>query len=272
MSTLNQEPYAQATELLRQQAQATDGPDLSELAEEILAFAGILVAQPKLRRALASPTRPAEDRVRLLRTLVAGRVAEPCLDLLCSLVSGRWSSSSRLLDATEHLGVDAVLYGAQRADQLATIEDELFRFERIVDGDRELATALGASSVPVERRSTLVRDLLGERVLPVTTQLVEIALAGFGGRGFAASLGRLVELVAEHRSRAIAYVTTAVPLDTEQEQRLTASLKQRYGTSISLKVEVDPAVLGGVRVRLGSDLYDGTVARRIAQARAAMLW
>jgi len=150
------------------------------------------------------------------------------------------------------------------------VEDELFRFGQIVAGDPRLAAALGDASSGVPRRVELVRALLAERARPVTVRLAEIAVAGFGGRGFSSSLTRLVELAAERRDRHIAYVTVAEPLTEADEDRLGARLAEMYGREVSLKITVDPGVLGGVRVRVGNDLYDGTIARRLAENRNAL--
>jgi F-type H+-transporting ATPase subunit delta len=100
--------------------------------------------------------------------------------------------------------------------------------------------------------------------------LVDVALEGFGGRNFAASLSRMVELAAERRDRQIAYVTVATPLTDAEETRLAGRLGQLYGRAVEIKVTVDPAVLGGVSVRIGHDLYDGTVLRRLKETRIAL--
>ena len=96
-----------------------------------------------------------------------------------------------------------------------------------------------------------------------------MALGGFGVRGFEFSLTRLVELTAAKRDREVAYVTVAKPLDDAEEQRLSAKLSDIYGRQVSLKVDVDPRVIGGVSVRVGSDLYDGTILRRLNEAKQA---
>ena len=97
----------------------------------------------------------------------------------------------------------------------------------------------------------------------------EIANEGFLGRSFDSSLTRLVELTAAKRDREVAYVTVARPLSDADEQALTAKLSDLYDRPVSLKVDVDPAVIGGVSVRVGSDLYDGTILRRLNEARQA---
>jgi F-type H+-transporting ATPase subunit delta len=100
-------------------------------------------------------------------------------------------------------------------------------------------------------------------------RLIEVALEGFGGRSFEFSLIRLVELTAAKRDREVAYVTVAKPLDDTAEERLTAKLSEIYGRQVSLKVDVDPRVVGGVSVQVGSDLYDGTILRRLNEAKQA---
>ena len=59
-------------------------------------------------------------------------------------------------------------------------------------------------------------------------------------------------------------------LTDEEENRLGARLAQMYGRQVALKVSVEPRILGGVSVRIGHDLYDGTVLRRINETRAAL--
>jgi F-type H+-transporting ATPase subunit delta len=165
--------------------------------------------------------------------------------------------------------VDTVLRAADTAGVLADVEDELFRFGQIVSGDSELAVTLSDPGAPTERRVKLVETLLRSKVQSVTLRLVEVALAGFGGRSFEYSLTRLVELAAARRDREVAYVTVAKPLDDAEEQRLAAKLSDIYGRQVSLKVDVDPKVVGGVSVQVGSDLYDGTILRRLNEARQA---
>ena len=252
---------------------------LVELANVILAVSALLAREPRLRRALADNSRPAQDRTGLLRTLLAGKLdgklaagtpEVEVLTLLDSLVEARWSGPNELLGVTERLGVEALLASAERAGELGEVEDELFRFGHVVAGDRPLAAALSDSTVEYDRRAALVRDLLDGKARGVTVRLAERAVAGFGGHGLAGALERLVELTAERRDRTVAYVTSAVLPTEDEERRLTELLSGMYGRQISLKVDVKPEIVGGMSVRVGSDLYDGTVQRRLTEARHAL--
>jgi F-type H+-transporting ATPase subunit delta len=262
--------YGNAADALAALAAGAEPTRLTEVGDQLLAVAGLLRREPRLRRALIDNSRSGDDRVALGRSVLNGKVDDETQDLFGALVGSRWSTPSELLTATERLGVDTLLAGADRAGELAEVEDELFRFGKVVDGDPGLGSALADTTATLDRRSALVDDLLSGRVRSVTLRLVQLALAGFGGRGFAASLSRLVELTAERRDRTVAYVTTATALTDADEERLAARLADMYGRQVSLKVEVDPRIIGGVRVKVGSDLYDGTVARRLSEARIAL--
>jgi len=246
------------------------GVDAAALAADLRNVAGLLGREHSLRRALADPARKGEERVELLTGLLGGKVSAEALQVLTVLVGGRWSAASDLLTAVELLSVRAELSAAEQARALADVEDELFRFGRLAAGDNRLGGALSDTTAEADRKVELVRDLLSGKATEYTVRLVEQAVRGLGGRGFDASLQRLVELTAEARDRQVAYVRVAAPLTEAQEERLSARLSGIYGRDISLKVVVDPAVIGGATIRVGDDLYDGSVARRLDQARSAL--
>ena len=268
-SSVSQQAYADAAEKLAAETGTATAAQLATVADEILAVAALLRAQPRLRRALTDPSRAGAERAELLRSLLAGKIAKVTVDALGTLVAGRFSRPSELLDVTERLGAETLLASADKDDKLADVEDELFRFGQIVAGNPALAVTLSDPGAPMERRVKLVQDLLKGKVQLVTGKLVEVALQGFGGRSFETSLTRLVELTAARRDREVAYVTVAKPLTDAEEEALAGKLSDMYGRQVSLKIDVDPSVIGGVSVRLGSDLYDGTILRRLTAARQA---
>lgn len=270
MQAASRQSYAAALDRLDELAAGARPEALRTVADELLAVAGLLAREVRLRRALSDPARSGEHRAALLREVVGDQVGEATGDLLDALVAGRWSAASELLDGCEQLGVQALLASADRAGTLAEVEDELFRFGQVVAGDPRLAAALGDRGAPVAQRATLVEGLLAGKANDITIAAARIALGGLGGRSVEGALTRLVELAAQRRDRSVAYVTVATTLPEADEQRLGAVLSARYGRDVSVKTTVDPRVLGGARVQIGADLYDGTIARRLAQARNAL--
>jgi len=269
MSSVNRESYADAYDKLGAGTAKATAAQLATIADEILSVAGLLRAEPRLRRALTDPARRGAERGDLLKSLISGKVSATTLEALVTLVGGRWSRPNELLDATERLGIDALLRSSGKADKLEEVEDELFRFGQIVSGNPQLAVTLSDPSSPTSRRVKLIEDLLKGKAQAVTLRLVEVAIEGFGGRGFESSLTRLVELTAAQRDRQVAYVTVAKPLGESEEERLSSKLSEIYSRQVSLKIDVDPSVIGGISVKVGSDFYDGTILRRLNEARQA---
>jgi F-type H+-transporting ATPase subunit delta len=270
MQAASRESYAAAAERLEAYVRGAEPTAVGTTGTDLLAVAGLLRREPRLRRALSDPGRSGEDRTGLLTGLFGGKISADALALATQLVSGRWSAPSELLDAVERLGVEALLASADRAGDLGEVEDELFRFGQVVASAASLSNTLADPVAPVEQRAELVHALLDGKARPVTVQLVEVALAGFGGRSFSGALTRLVELAADRRDREVAYVTVAAPLTDEEERRLGSTLTGLYGREVTVKQTVDPEILGGMSVRIGADLYDGTILRRLNDTRNAL--
>jgi F-type H+-transporting ATPase subunit delta len=270
MQAASRESYAAAAERLEAYVREADPTAIGTTGSDLLAMAGLLRRQPRLRRALSDPARSGEDRAGLLTGLLGGKISADGLTLASLLASGRWSAPSELLEAAERLGVEALLAGADRVGDLGEVEDELFRFGQVVASAPNLSNALADPIAPVEQRAELARALLADKARPVTVQLVEVALSGFGGRSFSGALTRLVELAADRRDRQVAYVTVAAPLTDEEEHRLGSTLSGLYGREVTVKQTVDPQILGGMSVRIGADLYDGTILRRLNDTRNAL--
>lgn len=270
MSTTGRESIEAGRAVLEASASGSSAEQLTECGDQLLEVTRFLVDQPRLRRALSDPARTADDREGLIRGLLAGRVGEAALDVVAALVRGRWGSPSELVDGTEQLAVKALLLAAGQDGTLANVEDELFRFGRLVDGDAELSSALGASGTDPKGRAALVERLLDGKAEPVTVKLAAASCHGLGGRSFHASLAHLVEAAAAARDEAVAYVTVARPLDESGERQLAAKLSLVYGRPVALKITVDPAIVGGIRVQVGSELWDGSVSRRLDEARQAL--
>ena len=244
--------------------------DRSALSEQLAAVGGLFTAQPRLRRALADPSRPPEARSNLAATLLQNKIGSSAMSIVQTAVRERWSSPWDLVDSIEQTADDVLLYDAETSGSLGEIEDELFRLERILEAEPQLTTLLDSAAQPPDRRVELLRTLVSSKVTPTTMLLLEHSIRSGRRRGITAAIGRLLEEAAARQDRSIARVISAVPLTDAQESRLSAVLSEYFRRHISVRTAVEPAVRGGLMVRIGDEVIDGTVSTRLALARNAL--
>ncbi|KUL25550.1 F0F1 ATP synthase subunit delta [Streptomyces regalis] len=240
--------------------------DATKLADELAALTALLDREVSLRRVLTDPAQAGEAKAELAQRLLGGQVGGEAVDLLAGMVRSRWSQSRDLVDALEVLANTADLTAAQKAGTLDDVEDELFRFGRIVASNTGLRAALTDRSAATSAKSELLRSLLGGRAKATTERLVTRLVTAPRGRSLESGLESLSKLAAERRERMVAVVTSAVPLSDQQKQRLGAALAKLYGRQMHLNLDVDPEVLGGIRVQVGDEVINGSLADRIEDA------
>lgn len=240
--------------------------DAAQLADELAAVTALLDREVSLRRVLTDPAQPGEAKAELAQRLFGAQVSGATADLVAGMVRSRWSQPRDLVDAFEELAATADLTAAQRADSLDDVEDELFRFSRIVSSNAELRSALTDRTAGKAAKSELLRSLLGGRANVTTERLVTRLVTAPRGRSLEAGLESLSKLAAERRNRMVAVVTTAVALSDGQKQRLGAALSKLYGRHMHLNLDVDPEVLGGIRVQVGDEVINGSIADRLEDA------
>ena len=243
---------------------------MSTVADELYAVAGVLVAQPRLRRALGDPASSAEGRTALIERLLDGKVGKQTMAIATAAVGQRWSSPWDLTDALEAAGDDTLFAAADKDGVLDNVEDELFRLERILANEGEITGLLDERTVDVERRVRLLDSLVEGKVAPVTLSLLHHAVASQRKRSLVLAIDDLLERAAARRERSVARVVSAIPLTDEQEQRLAAALSDMYRRPISVRTALDPSLRGGLVIRVGDEVIDGSIARRFATARSAI--
>jgi F-type H+-transporting ATPase subunit delta len=253
-------------ERLAELTRGSAGPALLSLADELFAVARLLDGQLALRRALADPAAKPEERAGLVRRLFASKLSADAVTLLETMAEQRWSRPIDLVDATSAMATEAALEAADARGELEGVEDELFRFGRIVGGDRELGRILSDPKAPAEGKTALLDRLLSGRVSPVTELLLRNVLTGPHAGSAEQAVERLSEVASRRRGQSVARVTSAVALTPEQERRLVASLGRLYGRTVGLQVTVDPSVLGGLVVQVGDEVIDGSIAHRLEAA------
>ncbi|MFI9719313.1 F0F1 ATP synthase subunit delta [Streptomyces sp. NPDC052396] len=269
MNGASREALASARESFNALADNT-AVDAEKLAQDLAAVTALLDREVSLRRVLTDPAQAGEAKAQLATRLLSGQVGEECAELVSGLVRSRWSSSRDLVDALEELAASAELVAAQRAGALDDVEDELFRFSRIVGSDSALRAALTDKVAARAAKAQLLHSLLGGKAHPVTERLVVRLVTAPRGRSLEAGLTALSKLAAERRDRMVAVVTSAVPLSDVQKQRLGDALAGLYGRRVHLNLDVDPEILGGVQVRIGDEVINGAIAERLAEAGRRM--
>lgn len=272
---------SQQTMLDRVDASVAGGTDPRTLGDELFAVVEVLDTQPVLRRLLTDPGSSEQAKrgmvkhlfgtgdkgfIRSLLSRGEGKVSDATVDVLADAAAIRWHATRDLPDALERAGISAYLASAEQQGQLDEVEDELFRFGRVVHGDPQLRAALGNRSLPIEQRQGLVDALLTGPALAETVALARQAAVGRHG-SFETTLEDTGELAALRRDRLVATVTSAVELGDDERNRLAEALKGHYGRSLHLNVVVDPRIMGGLAVQVGDDLIDGTVSGRLEEAR-----
>lgn len=263
MRGVSADGYAESVEELEA---VTARADASQLAGELFAVADLLSNEPSLRRALTDPASDVAARSGLAHAVLDSKVSGESVDVLARAAAARWSSTSDFVLGVEQLAVLAVVIESDQQGQVGELEDELFRLERVVSANHGLRDALTNHQVPVEHRQELVRSLLEGKASPEATLLATQAIATRHS-SFEVALEEYQRVAADRQQRLVAVVRTAVALTEAQHERLGAALARQCGREVHLNVVIDPDVLGGIRVELGDDVIEGTIAARLDDAR-----
>lgn len=244
--------------------------DLPATAGELYAVSDLLATQPRLRRMLSDPAVEPDRRRSSVSQLLGAKISAPALGIVAAAAAARWSSPWDLSDALGLSGDQLLFAAAERSGAMDAVEDELFRFGRILEGEPQLATLLDDQSVAAQRRQALLSSVTAGKVSPITGQLLGHALQHGARVGYALRVEDLAAAAAARQSRSIALVRSAVPLTEAQESRLAQLLSEIYGRTISVRTQLDSSVLGGLVIRVGDELIDGSIASRLAAARSAL--
>ncbi len=162
---------------------------------------------------------------------------------------------------------NGILELARAEGQLERVESEMFAIGQALDTSADLRSALTDPQLPLERKQAIIDELLGERASTLTVGLVQFVVGQGRAPELPAIAKRLVEQAAASRSKAVAEVRSAVPLDADTVARLAAALGRATGKNVEVKVIVDESVVGGIVARVGDTVIDGSLARRIDALR-----
>lgn len=261
-ATRNAVAAAKAALAARTGSTTLAGPALLAVGDELLSAGRVIGDSAQLLGALTDPSAPTAIKDALVGT-VFGSLGLESRKILGVLAESRWSEQSDLLAGVEELGLRAL---ASSTGTGIDIPAELFAFGRLVGSNAELELAVGSKLGDPAAKAALVEKLLAGRASDQTIAIVRHLVQQPRGRRIGALLRHAADIVADQAELAVATVTVASPLGADQLDRLRSGLVHRYG-DLRINQIVDPAVIGGVRVAIGGEVIDDTVATRLKELR-----
>ncbi len=246
-----------------------DDKALSTLADELASVVQMLNREIVVTRYLSLPSDDATPKVQLVERLLSGQVGDATLDVLRAAVAERWSANADLVDGVEQVARQALLIRAEKADQVDEVEDQLFRVSRILESQPRLSILLGDYSAPAEGRIELLHKVLesaNDTINPIAEALLSQTVELLRGEPADEAVQDLAELTVARRGEVVAHVSAAAELSDDQRNRLSEVLSRIYHHQVKVQLQIDPKLLGGLKIAVGDEVIDGTLSSRLASA------
>lgn len=247
-----------------------DGEALTSASEELTDVIAVLNANPVLRKKLTDDDDNVAGKEQVVRNLFGGKVAPINVDILVSAVKQRWSTTADFVTALRRQNALVVLTAAERDGTIEQTENDLFAVARLLEQNPRLASLLADHTHPAAKRVELLRTVVGDNVGLHAWYLLSHVVALLHGRPADVAVDHLAELAAARRGESVAHVVSAAELSDAQKARLSSVLGTIYGRTMSVQTEIDPRLVGGLRVAVGDEIIEADVATRLAKASASL--
>lgn len=174
------------------------------------------------------------------------------------------------MDPSARAYASAILAIAKAEGEVDRVQDELFRFARILQQQGELRMALTDSTRTVADRQGLLSQLLEGKVSRSSMASMSLLLGADQAGNLDAIVEALLELAAEEVERMPVEIVVAEPISDDQLSRLVSALSKVLKKKLTPHILVDPSILGGVKARVGDEVFDGSVRGRLERAKLGM--
>lgn len=234
--------------------------DVSGVGAELLAASAQLSESNALLSAFTDASANEAGKYALVDS-VFGPANEATKTVLKAVASGRWSDANELLTGVEELGV--------RAEAITSpeLDEDLIAIEKVISSDNELELTLGSKLTEPKAKAKLVNTLFDGKVSAASVGIASHTVANPRGRRVGRALLDFAAVVADQGGNALATVTVSAPLDQTRVQKLQEILSKSQGRPVKITTVVDPAIVGGMRIRIGDDVIDGTVKSKLDDLR-----
>lgn len=240
------------------------GEDAWRIGNELFTITSALDHNIQLERALTDPSRPVEDKVAVVKTLIGDQAHPLVMEIMSDLVSRRWSRVSDIANAVEDFGVDGMMYYADYTNTTLQVSIELAELHSALLNLPVVRTKLYVATVSSEARVKLLYSLIGDAdFTKVTKRLAEHATCNLRNRRYLQTIQWLINKFSRHMGESMVTVTTATPLSKEQVEKLIAIYSAKTGHPVHINSVVDPTVMGGMRIQVGDEVTDNTVVAQL---------
>ena len=240
------------------------GEDAWRIGNELFTITSALDHNIQLERALTDPSRPVEDKVAVVKTLIGDQAHPLVMEIMSDLVSRRWSRVSDIANAVEDFGVDGMMYYADHTNTTLQVSIELAELHSALLNLPVVRTKLYDATVSSEARVKLLYSLIGDAdFTKVTKRLAEHATCKLRNRRYLQTIQWLINKFSRHMGESMVTVTTATPLSKEQVEKLIAIYSAKTGHPVHINSVVDPTVMGGMRIQVGDEVTDNTVVAQL---------
>lgn len=271
MKAASREAQSHVTEQLDELVRSADNAvaTAAQVGTELFLVVDQLDTERALRVAVADASLDASQREGIMREVFGGKVAEPTLNILTAAAKEEWSTPREFRTGLINLGRRALELGAKEQGQLEQVEEELYQLSILLEDEKELTQLLSdRTATPAQKRGLLASVIYGK--VTMFTEALALQVIGRPNRNPVDDLASLAGGVAEMRGKAVARVASAEALSDAQRTALAGKLEQIYGREMAIHSEVDPSLLGGMVIRVGDEVIDGSTRGKLARLRTDM--
>ena len=156
---------------------------------------------------------------------------------------------------------------ADAAGGLAAVDDDVLMLRNNIESNRELSRFFESPVIPQEKKESILQELLEERVETLTLQFLRLLVQKDRETLTKAILDQYQSLRDEQRGIVDAEVTVAQPLNDEDRTALVEALEEKTGKDVRLHLEENPDLIGGLVIRIGDRVFDGSVRSQLNALR-----
>ncbi len=160
---------------------------------------------------------------------------------------------------------------ARETGALDSVEADLMTLARMRQGSEDLRKLIASPTFTAEQKGAAIAALAARADFsPTSAKFLGLLAVNRRLGALPAIVAAFSGLAAKYRGLVAAQVTTAVAMSAEQSAKLAAALRGALGKDPQIEAQVDPAILGGIRIRVGSRLYDASLKSKLDSLKFAL--